>query len=358
MRPACRPARSKSASARPASKSGSDAVGVAPPLGHLHHVEDRADHLGVGAQRERPRHREAERRKRGQQAIFAVDRMRRLEQLPERLAAQHIVARRRVDPVGRVRLARREFGQLERPAKPSTLAFEPRPERRFVQRRARSSVLLELHPRDRPPMHFVGPVGEPQRAHRRPGARPAGSPPTRPPPPCAWIASSSTFSAVRGAATLIIAISPCAALLPTRSIMSAALRHSSRVISISIRASAIRSSHTDCSDRRLAERGARHQPLGHQLDRFLGDPDHPHAMVDPPRPQPPLRDLEPAPFAEQHVRRRHPHLVERRPPYGRAARRHNRTPADAGRPSRRRRRAAPGSSIAACGCRRPGRSCP
>src|SRR5215208_6248288 len=55
------------------------------------------------------------------------------------------------------------------------------------------------------------------------------------------------FSAIFGAATLIIAISPCAALLPARSIMSAALRHKRRVMSMSIRASAIRSSHTPCS---------------------------------------------------------------------------------------------------------------
>ena len=55
------------------------------------------------------------------------------------------------------------------------------------------------------------------------------------------------FSAMLGAATLIMAISACAVLLPTLSIMSAALRHSRRFISMSVRASAMRCSHTECS---------------------------------------------------------------------------------------------------------------
>ena len=54
-----------------------------------------------------------------------------------------------------------------------------------------------------------------------------------------------------GALTLIIAISALAALLPALSIMSAALRQSRRVQSISIRASATRCSQTLCSVRRL-----------------------------------------------------------------------------------------------------------
>ena len=143
--------------------------------------------------------------------------------------------------------------------------------------------------------------------HRR---APARHPRTRRPPPNAWIASSMIFSAMIGAATLIIAISPCAALLPARSIMSAALRHSRRVISMSMRALAIRSSHTPCSAMRLAERDARHQPLHHRLERFLGGADRAHAMVDAARPEPPLRDLEAPALAEQHVRRRHAHVVE------------------------------------------------
>ncbi len=50
---------------------------------------------------------------------------------------------------------------------------------------------------------------------------------------------------------MIIAISSRADLLPAVSIMSAALRQSSRLISMSIRALATRCSHTDCSAMRL-----------------------------------------------------------------------------------------------------------
>ena len=59
------------------------------------------------------------------------------------------------------------------------------------------------------------------------------------------------FRAARGAATFIMAISSWAPLLPTLSIASAALRHSRRVISMSMRASATRCSQTDCSEMRL-----------------------------------------------------------------------------------------------------------
>ena len=55
------------------------------------------------------------------------------------------------------------------------------------------------------------------------------------------------FSAILGAATLIMAISSCAVLLPTLSIMSAAFRHNSRVISMSVRASPMRCSQIECS---------------------------------------------------------------------------------------------------------------
>ena len=55
------------------------------------------------------------------------------------------------------------------------------------------------------------------------------------------------FSAMFGAATLIMAISSCAVLLPTLSIMSAAFRHNRRFISMSVRASAMRCSQIECS---------------------------------------------------------------------------------------------------------------
>ena len=51
-----------------------------------------------------------------------------------------------------------------------------------------------------------------------------------------------------------------------------------------------------------------HAPA-HRLQRPLGQADQPHAVVDPPRPQPALRDLEPAPFAQQQVGGRHAHVL-------------------------------------------------
>ena len=50
-----------------------------------------------------------------------------------------------------------------------------------------------------------------------------------------------------GPTTLIMAISACAALLPPRSMASAAFKHSRRAISMPVRASAMRSSHSECS---------------------------------------------------------------------------------------------------------------
>ena len=66
--------------------------------------------------------------------------------------------------------------------------------------------------------------------------------------PCAWIAQSTTKFSIAGAATLIIAISRRAALLPSRSILSAAFRVSRRAWSIMMRQLAMRSSQIDCSE--------------------------------------------------------------------------------------------------------------
>jgi hypothetical protein len=70
---------------------------------------------------------------------------------------------------------------------------------------------------------------------------------------------------------------------------------------MSIRASAMRCSHTEWSDSVLAEGDARLQPLDHLGQRFFGDADGAHAVVDAARPKAPLGDLEPAALAQQHV---------------------------------------------------------
>jgi hypothetical protein len=84
-------------------------------------------------------------------------------------------------------------------------------------------------------MNFVRPVGKAQRPRMRIGRARSKSSQT-PAAPCACIAQSMTLHAMFGAATLIIAISACAFLLPTVSIMYAALSTSSRAWSIMIRA--------------------------------------------------------------------------------------------------------------------------
>ena len=59
-----------------------------------------------------------------------------------------------------------------------------------------------------------------------------------------------------------------------------------------------------------AEGDAARRPPTHPFEGALGQPDQPHAVVDATRPEPALRDLEAAPFAEQYVGDRHPGIVE------------------------------------------------
>ena len=61
---------------------------------------------------------------------------------------------------------------------------------------------------------------------------------------------------------------------------------------------------------RLAEGGARARPFAHHFERALGLSDGAHAMVDAPGTEPALRDLEAAPLAQDHVIRRHAHILE------------------------------------------------
>jgi hypothetical protein len=111
-----------------------------------------------------------------------------------------------------------------------------------------------------------------------------------------------------GATTLIIAISPLAPLLPTVSIMYAALSVSRRACSIMQRASAMRSCVTPCAATGLPNATRCSVRFAHQFERAFRQADQAHAVVNPARSEPPLRDLEAASFAEQHVRRRHAHV--------------------------------------------------
>ena len=131
-----------------------------------------------------------------------------------------------------------------------------------------------------------------------------------PAPPCICTAWSITSSATRGAITLICEMSGAAARTPCVSIAQAALRHSRRAISMLMRASAMMSglAPSRASFWPKAERVA--GAPAHRLERPLGLADGAHAMVDAPRAEPPLRDLEAAPAAEDQRVLRNAHVVE------------------------------------------------
>ena len=117
-----------------------------------------------------------------------------------------------------------------------------------------------------------------------------------------------------GATTLIIAISACAALLPTVSIIQAAFSVSSRACSIShARLGDALADHALLGER-LAERDARSDARWHiSSSARSARPIRRMQWWMRPGPEPPLRDLEAAALAEQDVRRRHAHVLERRP---------------------------------------------
>src|SRR5204862_437549 len=235
--------------------------------GHVaHDVEHRANNVGVLAQHQRFGHRQARVEQRARDAVFAIDGMRRREQHACRLAAQDQLAGIGFEQEGRVRLPALELADSDVAGEAWNGAAQV----------ARKLVLIELAARGhgdggadlcggrahaailavrylsssiRASWRSWTSSGPSVRRTMRVLAHNSASPKSSetPPPPCAWIASSTIRCAMRGAAILIIAISARAALLPTVSIMCAALRQSSRAISISHRARAIRSSHTECS---------------------------------------------------------------------------------------------------------------
>ena len=129
-----------------------------------------------------------------------------------------------------------------------------------------------------------------------------------------------------------MAISSCAVLLPTLSIMSAAFRHNRRFISMSVRASAMRCSQIEYSMIFLPKAVRDEQPLHHLLQRLLGLADGAHAVMDAAGAETALRDLEAAALAEQDVARRERARSPAAPRRGRAAHRRSRTPAASSRP--------------------------
>ena len=85
---------------------------------------------------------------------------------------------------------------------------------------------------------------------------------------------------------------------------------SSRIISMSMRASAIQSWMLALSATGLAEGDPRLRALAHQLQCALGHADRAHAVVDAAGPEPGLADREALALALEHVLGGHPHVVE------------------------------------------------
>ena len=88
-------------------------------------------------------------------------------------------------------------------------------------------MLAQLQPADLAAVDFVGAIGEAERARVR-HQKASGNSWLTPPPPCSCMARSTTARVMFGTATLISAMACLAALLPTVSIMYAALSTRSR----------------------------------------------------------------------------------------------------------------------------------
>ncbi len=103
-----------------------------PAIDEFHHVEGGADDALVLAEDMHLRHGNGRAAERLHHAIFAVDGMGGLEELPRRLLAQHGAATRMAQHEGRVRLPAGELLRLHRPAEARPMGLEIGAERRFV----------------------------------------------------------------------------------------------------------------------------------------------------------------------------------------------------------------------------------
>ena len=90
----------------------------------LHDVKHRADDVAILAQVVGPGDRDFGVRKRLEDTKLAVDGMRRFQEFPGGLAAQHVDARACRDAKGRVRLAAGELLHLDGPAKALNVRFQ------------------------------------------------------------------------------------------------------------------------------------------------------------------------------------------------------------------------------------------
>ena len=318
------------AAARAGLQARQRGVPVHDALDRLHHVEGRADDAGILAQGVRAGHGKAGAVERPDQAILPLDRMRRGQQRAEGLAPQDIGAARRLQPIGRVRLAALELAQRERPAEPRDVIGHPRAERGLVDPMARIDRLgagkrslgrrahasgpalvwrREFQPRDRAVVDLVRPVGEAQRAHVRVGA--------------GEIEIVGDAAAAMRLDRVVDDLERHARRgdLDHRDLELGGLRADLVHHVGGLQAEQPRHLDVDAGlgdpllpDRMvgdaLAEGRAREQAPGHRLQSGLGHADRAHAMVDAAGPEPALRDLEAAALAEDQVLGRHAHVAQ------------------------------------------------
>ena len=110
-------------------------------LDHVHHIEHRAGNAVVLAETVRLRDREAERIQGRDDAILAIDGVRRGQELSGRLAAHDVFFRRCDQLVGRVGLAALELAHCQRARVAFDIRLQPRREFRFVEAVAFGDVL-------------------------------------------------------------------------------------------------------------------------------------------------------------------------------------------------------------------------
>ena len=114
------------------------------------------------------------------------------------------------------------------------------------------------------------------------------------------MAQSITWQAMFGTATLIIAISALAAVADRVHHVRGIQRQQPRLLDHDARFRDPFQRHR-LLRHRLAEGDAASGPPAHHLQRAFGQPDQAHAMMDAAGAETPLRDLEAAALAEQHV---------------------------------------------------------
>ena len=107
-----------------------------------HHVERRAGDALVRAIDQRLGHRKFLRMQRADDAIFAVDRVRRRQQLARRLAAQDVTPRRRLQEISRVRLAALELLDCQRAGEARHMRVEISLKPRGIERSAGAASLV------------------------------------------------------------------------------------------------------------------------------------------------------------------------------------------------------------------------